>query len=197
MESEIARRVVHASGSLLPLAYVAGLLTWTHVQVAVAAGCALAIALEVIRLIVGLEWWIYDHLTREYEEDNLAGYALALISVTIVVFAVEPAIAVPSILMLTLGDPISGLLGSGDSAVLGDPGTFEVIRKRGSVLGIMFGVCTAIALPFVTPVAAVVSGVAAMLADGIKPVVFTYVIDDNLTIPLAAAGAMWLTLAVV
>jgi len=197
MESEIARRVVHASGSLLPLAYLADILTWQHVRIAVVVGCALAIGLEVIRLIVGLEWWIYDHLTREYEQDNLAGYALALISVTIVVFAVEPAIAVPSILMLTLGDPISGLLGSGDSEVLGDPGTFEVIRKRGSVLGIMFVVCTAIALPFVTPVAAVVGGAAAMLADGIKPVIVTYVIDDNLTIPLAAAGAISLALVVV
>jgi len=197
MESEIARRVVHASGSLLPLAYLADVLTWQHVQLAVAAGCALAIGLEVIRLIVGLEWWIYDHLTREYEQDNLAGYALALISVTVVVSAVEPAIAVPSILMLTLGDPISGLLGSGDSEVLGDPGTFEVIRKRGSVLGIMFAVCTAIALPFVTPVAAVVGGAAAMLADGIKPVIVTYVLDDNLTIPLAAAGAISLALVIV
>ena len=197
IESEIARRGVHASGSLIPLAYLVDLLTWQQVQLLIAAGCALAIVLEVIRLVVGLDWWIYDHLTREYEQDNLAGYALAVISVTIVVFAVEPMVAIPSILMLTLGDPVSGLLGSGDSAVLGNPGLFEVIRKRGSVLGIMFAVCTAIAIPFVPPVAAVFGGVAAMLADGIKPVILTYVIDDNLTIPLAAAGAISLGLVVV
>lgn len=196
MESEVARRVVHASGSLVPLAYLPGLLTWQQVQLFVAAGCALAVALEVIRLIVGLDWWIYDHLTREYEQDNLAGYALALISVTVVVFAVDPMVAIPAILMLTLGDPISGLLGADDSQFVGGE-AFEVILKRPSVLVLMFVVCTLIALPFVPPVAAVFGGVAAMLADGLKPVIFTYVIDDNLTIPLAAAGAISLGLVVV
>jgi dolichol kinase len=196
MESEIARRVVHTSGSLIPLAYLVGLLTWRQVQLIIAVGCALAIVLEVIRLIVGLDWWIYDHLTREYEQDNLAGYALAVISVTIVVFAVEPMVAIPSILMLTLGDPISGLLGADDSQFVGGK-AFEVILKPPSVLALMFVVCTLLALPFVPPVAAVFGGVAAMLADGLKPVIFTYVIDDNLTIPLAAAGAISLGLVVV
>jgi dolichol kinase len=54
----------------------------------------------------------------------------------------------------------------------------------------MFGVCTGLAAPFVPPVAAVLGGLAATLADGVKPVVAGYVIDDNLTIPPAAAVAM-------
>jgi dolichol kinase len=201
-ESEVARRMVHVSGSLVPLSHLAApdVVTWQVVQAIVAVGLIGALALEVIRLGLGLDWWIYDHLTREYEQDNLAGYALAVISAAVVVFAVPPTIAIPSILMLTLGDPISGLLGADDSQFVGRPGTFEVIRKPPSVLGIMFVVCTVIALPFVydtNPLVAVFGGAAAMLADGLKPVIFTYVIDDNLSIPLAAAAALSLGLAVV
>ncbi len=188
LRDEVARRLVHASGTTLPLLYVLGLATWVQVALLFALGAVAAIALEVIRLYVGLEWTIYDHLTREYEQDNLAGYALYFISSAGVALAfafesalgVRPEIAVPAILMLTIGDPISGLLGSGELKRAKDP----------LVLGVMFGVCTALALPFVPPVVAIFGGVAATVADGVKPVVFTYVIDDNLTIPPAAAAAM-------
>jgi dolichol kinase len=199
LESEIARRMVHVSGSLVPLGHlvVPDVVTWWRVQLLVAVALAISLVLEVIRLGLGLDWWIYDHLTRSYEQDNLAGYALAMISAAIVVFAVEPTVAIPALLMLTLGDPISGLLGSGDASVLDDPGSFEVIRKPAAVLGVMFAVCTAIALPFVNPVAAVLGGFAAMVADGLKPVVASFVLDDNLTIPLVGAGAMSLGLVLV
>lgn len=177
---EVARRLVHASGTALPALYLLGFATWWQVSMLFAVGAAIALVLEAIRLLVGLEWAIYDHLTREYEQNNLAGYALYFISSTLVAFAVEPRVAVPAILMLTIGDPISGLLGSGELRP----------AKRTFVLLVMFGVCTLLAVPFVPPLAAVLGGLAATLADGVKPVVATYVIDDNLTIPPAAAAAM-------
>jgi len=186
LRDEVARRLVHASGTALPLLYVFQFATWFQVALLFALGAGAALALEAVRLYVGLEWAIYDHLTREYEQDNLAGYALYFISSTVVAFAVDPQIAVPAILMLTIGDPISGLLGSG-----------ELKRaKETFVLGVMFAVCTLLALPFVPVFAAVLGGMAATLADGVKPVVATYVIDDNLTIPPAAAIAMAVALEV-
>jgi dolichol kinase len=90
-------------------------------------------------------------------------------------------------LMLALGDPVSGLLGSGELRRV----------KRARVLVAMFLVCTSLALPFVSPLAAVLGGVAATLADGVKPVPAGYVIDDNLTIPPAAALAMTAVLGIV
>jgi dolichol kinase len=179
---EIARRLVHASGSGLPALYLLDLATWREVALLFALGAAAALVLEAVRLYVGIEWVVYDHLTREYEQENLAGYALYFISSALVavVFLDEPRIAVPAILMLTIGDPISGLLGSGELRT----------AKRTFVLLVMFGVCTLLAVPFVPPLAAVLGGLAATLADGFKPVVATYVIDDNLTIPPAAAAAM-------
>lgn len=197
LESEIARRFVHISGSAVPLAYVFNVLTWTHIQLILVGGCAAALILEVIRLVIGLDWWIYDHLTREYEQDNLAGYALALISTTAVGLLASPTIAVPAILMLTLGDPVSGLLGSGRFRPIGDGETMELILKPPRVLAAMFVVCTAIGYSFVPLGPAMLAAAAVTLADGVKPVIRTYVLDDNLTIPLIAAGALAVGLAIV
>ncbi|PSP85714.1 dolichol kinase [Halobacteriales archaeon QS_1_68_17] len=181
MRDELARRLVHASGTVLPAGYLLDVVTWEQFRLLLAAGTAVALALEAIRLGVGLDWWIYEHLTREYEQENLAGYALYTAGATAAALAFPPAVAVPAILMLTVGDPISGLLGSGELKA----------AKRARVLLAMFGVCTLIASFFLPATAAILGGAAATLADGVKPVVRGYVIDDNLTIPVGAAVAMF------
>ena len=181
MRDEIVRRLVHASGTAVPLAYlfVPGV-EWVHVQALLVAGLGVALVLEIVRLVVGLDWWVYEKLTREYEQDNLAGYFLAVFSMAVVAVAFEPTVAVPAILMLTIADPVSGLLGSGELRS----------AKEVTVLLVTFAVATLLAVPFVTPLAAVLGGAAATVADGIKPVIRGYVIDDNLSIPLASAVAM-------
>jgi dolichol kinase len=185
--SEVARRAVHVSGTVFPAAYLAGLLTHRQLQWLYIGGSGLALCLEAARLFGGLDWRIYEILTREYEQSNLAGYALYVFSSTAVVLVFAPEIAVPAILMLTIADPVSGLLGSDELRV----------RKEISVLLVTFAVCFALAIPFVPFVPAVFGAAAATLADGVKPVVRGYVIDDNLTIPIAAALAitvgLWLT----
>ena len=178
MADEIARRLVHASGTGFPALYLLDLTSWELVQYLLVLGAGVALALEAIRLLVGLDWAIYDRLTREYEQDNLAGYALYLVSAAGVALLVPRFVAIPAILMLTIGDPVSGLLGSGS------------LTKEAYVLLAMFGVCTGIGSFFVGWLAAGLGGLAATAADGLKPVVAGYVLDDNLTIPPAAAAAM-------
>ena len=180
LRDEVVRRLVHASGTGLPLLYLLGLATWEQVSLLFAAGAVVALGLEVVRLSVGLDWAIYRHLIREYERENVAGYALYFVSSAPVAYAFAPRVAVPAILMLTLADPISGLLSSGRLRAV----------KQTYVLLAMFGVSTLLASPFVPPGAAILGGAAAAVADGVKPVVAGYVIDDNLTIPPAAAIAM-------
>jgi dolichol kinase len=181
MAEELKRRLVHASGTLVPLIAIVDPSQWGLVQGLFVAGAVVAVVLEIVRLYVGLDWVVYDRLTREYEQDNLAGYALALISVAVVAVAFDQSVAIPAILMLTIGDPISGLLGSGELRT----------AKQAYVLLTMFGVCLLIAAGLGVPtVPAVLGALAATAADGLKPVVAGYVIDDNLTIPLAAAVAI-------
>ncbi len=193
MALEPGRRLVHASGAVVPAAYLAdahlletGLITWTVVQALAVVGLVVTAGLEAARLYGGLEHVIYDRLTREYEQDTVAGYALYVLGGAITVFAFEPAVAVPALFMLTLGDPVSGMLSSG--------GLRRIARPR--VLVGMFAVSFLLAFPFVSPLVAAAGALGATVADGVKPVVRGHVVDDNLTIPILGAGAMWAAIAV-
>jgi len=193
MTDEVARRLVHMSGTTVPLAYLFGpdLVTWQVVQAFLGVALALVVVLEYLRLSVGLDWAIYERLTREYEQDNPGGYALYIVGMAAVAgsvsFGLPVDIAVPAMLMLAIGDPISGLLGSTDASNV----------KQAWVLLVMFGVCTLLAAPFVPVGPAVLGGVAATFADGVKPTVAGYVVDDNLSIPVLGAVAMWVGLLLV
>jgi len=193
MTDEVARRLVHVTGVAVPLAYLlgSGLVSWRVVQVFLAVALVVVVVLEYLRLSVGLEWAIYDRLTREYEQDNPAGYALYIVGMAAVAGAVSLGLptgaAVAAMLMLAVGDPISGLLGSADASNV----------KQAWVLLVMFGVCTLLAAPFVPTAAAVLGGAAATFADGVKPTVAGYVVDDNLSIPVLGAVAMWAGLTAV
>ncbi len=176
--------MVHVSGTGYPALYLLGLVNYDQLRLLLVASSVAAIVLETIRLFVGLDWRIFEELTREYEQDNLAGYALYMFGMTAAALAFEPRIAIPAMLMLTIADPISGLAGSGELGV-----------KATHTLLLTFGVCLLItSLSGLPLVAAVLGALAATLADGMKPIVAGYVIDDNLTIPVGSAVAMYLAL---
>lgn len=193
MADELKRRLVHASGSGLVALYVLsdhfGLgLTWERFQILVGLLAVGTLLLEYLRLNVGLEWSIYDKLTREYEQDQIAGYGLYMISMAIVVLGFSPSIALPAMLMLALGDPISGAL-SDD--------TLRTV-KRPRVLVTMFVVCAALAWPFLGayPLAVVAAALGATIADGVTVKRGDFVLDDNLTIPIYAAFFAFAALSV-
>ncbi|WP_224333304.1 dolichol kinase [Haloprofundus halobius] len=194
--SELTRRGVHASGTAIPALYLLDVVTWQQLGYVLLGLSALVSVLELVRLVAGLDWWVYRNLTREYEQENVAGYALYMYSMTAVAWLFPWFVAVPGMLMLTVGDPISGILGSNEAGR----------AKELGVLGVMFLVCFALAVPFTTGAAettravglgAAAAGAAgATFADGVKPVVAGYVIDDNLSIPPTAcvgiAAVLWL-----
>ncbi|MFC6960558.1 dolichol kinase [Halocatena marina] len=180
MQPEVERRLVHASGVSLPLAYVIGLFTWDQVRMCFVLGTLLTLTLEALRLSGLIEWSIFETLTREYERDHLAGYALYMFSSTVVALIFHPSVALPALLMLMIADPVVGLLSSSEPATV----------KPAYILFSMFGICTLIALPFVDIIPAVCGAIAATAADGAKPIIAGYVIDDNLTIPMVAALAI-------
>jgi dolichol kinase len=187
--SELRRRAVHAAGTGLPALYLLGWVDYRTFRILLVVGVVAVFTLEFLRLVVGVTHWIYEELTREYEADNVAGYALYFVGAAVAGLLFPPAIGVPSFLMLSIGDPISGILGSADAGT----------TKAAGVLAVMFGVCFALAVPFTVPLLGRWPGVAvaaagalgATAADGLKPVIAGYVIDDNLTIPPAAGAGMW------
>jgi len=192
--SELGRRGVHASGVGIPALYLLGMVDWPQVRLLL-AGLSVAVSvLEFVRLVLDYEWPLFDTLARDYERENVAGYALYAYSQMAVAFVFAPAVALPAMLMLIIGDPVSGYLGSNDAGT----------AKQAGVLGVMFLVCFALAAPFTTAITALPIGLAAAavgaggatLADGVTPVIAGYVVDDNASIPPAAALGIALTFAV-
>ncbi|MFC4540888.1 dolichol kinase [Halosolutus amylolyticus] len=186
MADELKRRLVHASGSGLVALYLLANyldlgLTWPRFKILMVVLATGTIVLEFVRLRIGLDWRLYEVLTREYEQDNPAGYALYMISMAAVVVVFEPDIALPAMLMLSLGDPISGAVSDN---------TLQRIKPP-KVLITMFLVSTVIAIPFLGLVAAMAAAVGATLADGVTLEIRTYIVDDNLTIPIYAAVLAW------
>lgn len=177
--AEIGRRLVHASGALAPTSYLLGVLSWEALGWILASGMVLAMGLELVRLRSGLDWWIYENLTREYEHQKVAGYALYMVGMSAVALVFPPEIAVPAMFMLAVGDPVGGYLGQGEE------------RKSPVALGAVFLVCLLFALPFLPFVAGVLGALAATAADGYLLSIREYIVDDNLTIPIGAAIAMW------
>ncbi|WP_415087471.1 dolichol kinase [Natronomonas sp.] len=184
---------MHASGAFVPGLYLldqhvlqSGIVTWRLVQALAVGGLIVTAILEAARLYAGFDHVIYQRLTREYEQEKVAGYALYVLSSTIVVLVFDPQIAVPALLMLMLGDPVSGILAGDELRLI----------KRPRVLVGMFVVCLALAYPFVSPLAAILGALGAMVADGVKLTVGDYIVDDNLTIPILSAVVMRAVLAV-
>lgn len=182
--SELGRRLVHVGGGLPVALYLLDWLAWPQVSRLYLVGIGLAVALEAVRLFVGIDWWIFRELTREYEQENPAGYALYVVGAAAVTLGFDPRIAVPAILMLAVVDPVSGLLATPSPRMV----------KRPTVLAVTFALAGAIALAFVPLHAAIAGAVLATVADGATPVVRGYVIDDNIGIPVGAAVAMWAAL---
>lgn len=187
MAEELPRRLVHVVGGTPPVGYLASAqwpalptFTWEHLGLLYVGLSLCVVVLEVGRLAGRFDWWIYDRLIREYERENLAAYALFVFSSTVVVLVFDPPIAIASVLILAFVDPVSGHLGSGDLHGV----------KRTPVLVVTFGLSSLIAAAFVAPVPAVLGGAAATLADGVKPTVAGYVLDDDLTMAPAAAIGM-------
>lgn len=189
MADELKRRLVHASGSgLVALWLLADALgwplTWARFRVLMLALALGAIGLEFLRLRVGLDWWIYEKLTREYEQGQFAGYGYYMVSMTAVVLAFPAPIALPSMLMLAIGDPISGAVSDDSLKTVKGP----------TVLVTMFVVSAALAAPFLPPIAALAAALGATIADGVTVTVRGFVVDDNLTIPVYASALAWLAI---
>ncbi|ARS89761.1 dolichol kinase [Natrarchaeobaculum aegyptiacum] len=191
MADELKRRLVHASGSgLVALWLLADWLelglTWDLFRLLMVALALGAIGLEFLRLRVGLEWWIYEKLTREYEADQFAGYGYYMVSMTVVVVLFDPQIALPAMLMLAIGDPISGAVSDDSLRTVKGP----------TVLVTMFVVSALLAAPFLwaSPLAVVAAAVGATVADGVTLRYREFIVDDNLTIPIFAATLAFLAL---
>ncbi|EMA71413.1 dolichol kinase [Halorubrum xinjiangense] len=194
---EFERRLVHASGTLYPVPYLLGWISWETTGRLMILSVAIAAVLEALRLSgsAGPLEPLYAALVREYEADGVAGYALYQVGMAAAALLFAPVFAVPAMWMLSIGDPISG--GLGENAAT-EP-------KRLSVVAAMVFVCFGIAVPYAIPefgpdpgvIIALAGAIPAAIADGLPPLIRGVAVDDNLTIPPAGAGGMFLAAALI
>lgn len=186
---EIKRKAIHLSGLSVPL----GILLFGRTVTAALIALALAVALL-------LEWGrlkgkIRLPEVRDHEEVKVAGYIYYIVGSLLTVILFEPMVAVTSMLLLSLGDTVSGLVGSilMNSNVRGMNEKWRV--KPLPIVVAMFIACLFIGyfssgitrLPFQVYLA---GAAGATIADTVAIVIHGRNLDDNLTIPLFSGALM-------
>ncbi len=192
---EIRRKLIHLTGLSVPL----GILIFGKIYTAAMIAIALVVALV---LEAGrLKGRIRLPEVRDQEQDKVAGYIYYIFGSLITVVVFQPMIAVTAMLMLSLGDAVSGLAGSvlENANVRGSNQRWRI--KPFPIVTAMFLTCLAIGylssaitnLPFQVYLA---GAVGATIADSIALVFYNRGLDDNLTIPIFAGTMMSLVVLV-
>jgi dolichol kinase len=187
---EIRRKTIHLTGLSVPVGILIFGKIYTAAMIAVAL--VVALALEAGRL----KGKIRLPEVRDQEQDKVAGYIYYIIGSLITVVIFQPMVAVTAMLMLSLGDAVSGLTGSvlENSNVRSSNERWRV--KPFPIVSAMFLACLAIGylsssaitnLPFEVYLA---GAIGATIADSIALVFWNRGLDDNLTIPLFAGTMM-------
>jgi dolichol kinase len=174
------RKLFHLTGSIIAVVYF---LTDKQTAIVVTAGLFVVdIILEVLRIKGFMNVTFIEKNMKKEESKKLSGSFFYILSGLITIILFEKNIAVSSLLILSIADPLSSLIGS----------RFGRVRFLGKSLeGTMtfFAVAFLIlrVFSFSIPIAAVGAAIAAL-----TELFSSRFIDDNLSIPLVTALAMTL-----
>jgi len=128
---------------------------------------------------------------RVRERKVIGAHAFFMLSTFISILVFDMRIAITSILMLTIGDPASGVAQLFNRNNLGSINGHEAVLKPPGVILIMFITSFLVGYLSLGSLAIAVFGaIGAALADGLQLKVRGVIIDDNLTIPLYAGLLM-------
>jgi dolichol kinase len=180
---EIKRKTIHITGLSVPVGIVVFGKIYTAGMIALALGVALILEAGRLRGRISLP------AVRDHEEEKVAGYIYYIFGSLVTVALFQPMIALTSMLMLSLGDAVSGLVGSVlmNSNVRGQNVRWRI--KPLPIVASMFLACMAIGylsssitrLPWEIYL---FGALGATLADSMALVVCNRGLDDNLTIPI-------------
>ena len=186
---EVRRKLIHLTGLSVPLGILILGRIYTAALIAIALVVALVIEAGRLKGRVSLP------AVREQEQEKVAGYIYYIFGSLLTVIIFQPMVAVAAMLMLSLGDAMSGLIGSvlENSNVRGCSDGWRV--KPIPIVTGMFLACLAIGYlsSGITrlPIQVYLAGaVGATVADAVAMVFCNRGLDDNLTIPLFAGALM-------
>ena len=201
LAAETKRKAIHLSGLSVPAAILFFGRNATMALIALALLAALF--LERRRLAGKIEL----PAVRDSEAGRVAGYIYYIFGALLTVLLFPPAIAIAAMLMLSLGDAASGIIGS---VVRGSAVRTRIMegqswrRKPLLVVAGTFAVCflagyaahlvevTFFPVPvFLSPFVYLVGAAAATFADAVPLSFRKKVVDDNLSIPVLSGAAMY------
>ena len=190
---ELKRKSIHITGLSVPISILIFGEVYTAIFVAIALVVALALEAGRLRGRINLP------AVRDHEQEKVAGYIYYILGSLVTVIVFRPMIAVAAMLMLSLGDAVSGLVGS----VLVNAN----VRARNEkwrlkpfpIVASMFLACLAIGflssgithLPWQVYLC---GAVGATVADSMALFVGNRGLDDNLTIPIFSGFMMSISL---
>lgn len=186
LKEEIIRKGIHlGTGILMAVLYALcekNVLVFIHLFFLVVIWC-----LELLRV----KGAITVPFLRDRERNKVGAHAFFMLSTFISILVFDIRIAIASILMLTIGDPASGIANLFIGRKLGETEGREAVLKPPGVILIMFIVSFLVGCLSIGSVRIAIFGAfGAAVADGLQVKVRDVIIDDNLTIPLYAGLLM-------
>jgi len=189
---EVRRKAIHLTGLSVPLGLI--FLGRTATAVAIAIVFALSLLIESARL----QGKIRLPEVRDHEKTKVAGYIYYMAGSLLTVLLFAPGIAITSMLFLSLGDTVSGLVGSilqnCDVRAAPSPGVSRRIKPLPVVAAtaaacvligyLASGVCG------LSPHVYLAGAAAAAFADGVAIIIRDKSLDDNFSIPVLSGIVM-------
>ena len=184
---EIRRQIFH---SLLGLAIIALLVlniinAW-HIFIILVIGGILALLSRKYKIPI-IRWFL-KKFERRSELKKLPGKGpiLFFAGILLAMKLFPKDIVLASIAILAFGDSASHLVGKYFGTIKHPLSNKKVLE--GSLAGLVFGFITA--MFFITPLEALIAAVAGMLIEVLEIEVNKRLVDDNVTVPLAAGTAV-------
>ncbi len=172
------RKLLHFSGNVIPLMYLA---TGRRFILAVTAFLFILDAvLEVARIRGRFKYGFLQKQLKEAEAERLTGSFYFLLSSLITILFFEKAVAVSSMLILAVSDPLSSLVGQRCAWK-------PLFGKSIQGTGVFFLSSIAILLCFSFKSYTIIAAASAATATELFS---SLVVDDNLAIPLVTAAVL-------
>ena len=184
-KQEACRQFLHIAVGLITLLLI-------HLEIISSFSLLLLIIVGIIASILSKRIWLpgfsffLKHLEREDIKTSFPGKGLIFffIGVLLSIKLFEPDIAYAAIIILTFGDSVSHLVGSGIGKLKNIFNGNSRKLFEGTLAGTIAGFCGAIF--FVSPTEAFLASFAAMVAEVVQIDFNKNTLDDNLVVPLIA-----------
>ena len=177
---ELARKALHMTWAVVPVAYAMGT-PRRFVLAGLIAACAMAIVIEIARTRSERVRLVFDRATglllREHERHRWSGATWLLLSFLLVTLLFESPVAVAAMWAVAVGDASAAIIGR-------TVGRYRIGRSRksieGSVACALASAAGAFLLAQLSPASSIIAGISAAVAEWpARP------FDDNMRIGIA------------